>query len=60
MKPLLVKNFTATSCIGRGLAQTLESLSAERSGLSVCRFETVDLDTRIGEALGGRTASIRR
>ena len=52
MKPLLVKNFTATSCIGRGLSQTLDSLSAERSGLSLCRFETVDLDTRIGEALG--------
>ena len=26
MKPLLVKEFTATSCIGRGLEQTLDSL----------------------------------
>ena len=52
MKPLLVKNFTATSCIGRGVAQTLDSLVAQRSGLTYCRFETVDIDTHIGEVRG--------
>jgi 3-oxoacyl-[acyl-carrier-protein] synthase I len=52
MKPLILTSFTATSCIGKGLAQTLESLLAERSGLSPCRFETVDLDTRVGEVEG--------
>lgn len=26
MKPLLLSRFTATSCIGRGIAQTLTSL----------------------------------
>lgn len=49
MKPLLLSHFTATSCIGRGLAQTLDALRHGRSGLAPCAFETVDLDTFIGE-----------
>ena len=49
MRPLVLSNFTATSCIGRGTAQTLESLVGERSGLAPCRFETVRLDTHVGE-----------
>jgi len=52
MRPLLLKKFTATSCIGRGLAATLESLEEQRSGLSSCQFETVDIDTHIGEVPG--------
>jgi 3-oxoacyl-[acyl-carrier-protein] synthase-1 len=49
MTPLVLRQFTATSCIGRGLQATLESLRAQRSGLAPCVFETVDLDTHIGE-----------
>ena len=49
MTPLVLSNFTATSCIGRGTAQTLAALVAERSGLAPCRFETVRLDTHVGE-----------
>jgi 3-oxoacyl-[acyl-carrier-protein] synthase-1 len=52
MKPLLLKNFTATSCIGQGVAATLESLLEQRSGLKRCEFETVDIDTHIGEVTG--------
>jgi 3-oxoacyl-[acyl-carrier-protein] synthase I len=52
MKPLVLKEFTATSCIGQGLAQTLDSLIAERSGLAPCEFETVNIDTHIGEVAG--------
>lgn len=48
MKPLALTHFTATSAIGRGLAQTLESLRAERSALTPCAFETVTLQTYIG------------
>jgi 3-oxoacyl-[acyl-carrier-protein] synthase I len=47
--PLLLTDITATSCIGRGLAQTLESLRAARGGLMPCRFETVTLTTCVGE-----------
>jgi 3-oxoacyl-[acyl-carrier-protein] synthase I len=52
MRALLLKSFTATSCIGLGLAQTFESLLAQRSGLKSCGFETVDIDTHIGEVPG--------
>ena len=52
MTPLLLRHFTATSCIGRGLQATLESLRARRSGLKRCDFETVTLDTHIGEVPG--------
>jgi 3-oxoacyl-[acyl-carrier-protein] synthase-1 len=49
MIPLVLSKFTATSCIGRGTAQTLAALLAERSGLAPCRFDTVRLDTHVGE-----------
>jgi 3-oxoacyl-[acyl-carrier-protein] synthase-1 len=52
MKPLLLGSFTASSCIGLGNAQTLESLLAQRSGLKRCKFETVAIDTHIGEVPG--------
>src|ERR1700726_3828375 len=52
MKPLLLKSFTATSCIGQGVAATLESLLEQRSGLEKCQFETVDIDTHVGEVSG--------
>ena len=52
MTPLVLRHFTASSCIGRGLQATLESLRAQRSGLAPCTFETVTLDTHIGEVQG--------
>jgi 3-oxoacyl-[acyl-carrier-protein] synthase I len=50
--PLVLANYTATSCIGRGLQETLGALRAQRTGLAPCAFETVDLDTCIGEVAG--------
>lgn len=41
-----------TSCLGRGLAPTRESLREGRSGLAPCAFETADLQTFIGEIPG--------
>lgn len=52
MKPLLLAEYTATSCIGRGVAPTLASLVEQRSGLRRCEFETVRIDTHIGEVPG--------
>ena len=52
MKPLLLSHFTATSCIGRGLEQTLDALRLGRCGLAPCAFETVVLDTFVGEVAG--------
>lgn len=52
MTPVALSRFTATSCIGRGLGETLASLRARRSGLAPCAFETVRLDTYVGEVAG--------
>jgi 3-oxoacyl-[acyl-carrier-protein] synthase I len=52
LNPLLLSHFTATSCIGQGLKQTLASLRQKYSGLAKCAFETIDLDTFIGEVNG--------
>jgi 3-oxoacyl-[acyl-carrier-protein] synthase I len=52
MTPLLLKEFTATSCIGQGRAQILASLIDQRSGLRACTFDTVNLDTHVGEVRG--------
>ena len=49
---LALTAYTATSCIGRGLAAMLASLEARRSGLARCAFETVTLDTCVGEVPG--------
>jgi 3-oxoacyl-[acyl-carrier-protein] synthase-1 len=52
LTPLLLSAFTATSCLGRGLDATRQALRAGRSGLAPCTFETVDLDTFVGEVAG--------
>lgn len=52
MTALAISHLTATSSIGRGLEPTLQSLLAQRSGLAPCAFETVTLETCIGEVPG--------
>lgn len=52
MNPLLLSSYTATTCLGAGLAATLAGLRDGRSGLQRCTFETVELDTWIGEVAG--------
>jgi 3-oxoacyl-[acyl-carrier-protein] synthase I len=52
MTPQWLKHFTATSCIGTGVDATLNSLVQQRSGLRHCEFETVKIDTHIGEVPG--------
>ena len=52
MSPLAITHFTMTSCLGHGLAATSAALQAGLSGLKPCDFETVDIDTWIGEVQG--------
>ena len=52
MNSLWLSHFTATSSIGRGLDQTLAALNQRRAGLTPCAFDTVDLETFIGEVAG--------
>ncbi len=49
MRPVLVSHFTVTSCIGRGLDQTLAALLQRRCGLQRCAFQGIDIDTWVGE-----------
>jgi len=50
--PLHLSSYTATTCLGSGLAATLAGLRDDRSGLQRCTFESVELDTWIGEVAG--------
>jgi len=50
--PLQLSSYTATTCLGRGLAATRAALAEGRSGLVPCAFESVRLDTWIGEVAG--------
>lgn len=52
MTPLLLSAYTATTCLGRGLDATRAALRTGRSGLAPCTFETVQLDTWLGEVPG--------
>jgi 3-oxoacyl-[acyl-carrier-protein] synthase-1 len=52
MKPLGLGAFTMTSCVGRGLDPAREALRNCATGLAPCRFETVALDTYVGEIAG--------
>jgi 3-oxoacyl-[acyl-carrier-protein] synthase-1 len=52
MKPLRLGAFTMTSCVGRGLGPAREALRSAATGLAPCRFETVALDTYVGEISG--------
>lgn len=52
MRPVAIKSYTATSCLGHGLDSMRRALLEMRGGLAPCRFETVDLDTHIGVVPG--------
>jgi 3-oxoacyl-[acyl-carrier-protein] synthase I len=58
MRPLALTARTATSCIGRGLEATWAALATQRSGLKPCAFETVTLDTAVGEVEGLDAAAL--
>lgn len=49
MQPLLVHSYTTVNCLGPGRSALLSALRERRSGLSHCAFETVDLDTYVGQ-----------
>ncbi len=49
---LYIRQSTLTSCLGAGLQANWQAITAQRSGLKPCHFETVDLPTYIGEVDG--------
>lgn len=52
MTPLLISRHTVCTCLGRGVEATRAALLSGASGLKPCGFETVQLDTWIGEVAG--------
>jgi len=52
LDPVAITALTASSCLGAGLRETYASLQSARSGLAPCNFETVRLDTYIGQVSG--------
>ena len=52
MYPLHLSAYTLTTCLGQGLDAHRQAWRDERSGLKPCDFETVTLDTWIGEVAG--------
>ena len=52
MTPLVLGHYTATTCVGPGLAPLEAALRAGRGGLAPCTFESVDLDICAGEVAG--------
>src|SRR5580765_171808 len=51
-QPIAISALTATSCLGTGLTATCTALRAQRTGLIPCNFETVQLDTYVGQVAG--------
>lgn len=52
LHPLRLTAMTTTNALGAGVGATLAALRAQRSGLARKSWETVDLDTYIGEVAG--------
>jgi 3-oxoacyl-[acyl-carrier-protein] synthase I len=52
VKPCAVTDFTLLTCLGAGREITLQALRENRTGLAQRQFETVTLDTWIGEVAG--------
>jgi 3-oxoacyl-[acyl-carrier-protein] synthase I len=55
---LLLSSYTAASCLGVGLEATWQALQTQSSGLKPCGFETVALDTYVGEVPGVDTVAM--
>jgi 3-oxoacyl-[acyl-carrier-protein] synthase-1 len=52
MQPLAISRFSLVNSLGAGAAAVARALSERRSGLTTCGFETVALETWIGEVAG--------
>ena len=52
MRPVLLSAYTMTTCLGAGLAAARAAIRSGTSGLAPCKFETVELDTYVGQIAG--------
>ena len=59
MQPLIVRSYTTANCLGAGRDALATALRERRSGLSHCAFETVELDTYVGQVLDAELGPLR-
>jgi 3-oxoacyl-[acyl-carrier-protein] synthase-1 len=59
VQPLSVSQFSVVNSLGAGAAAIAEALHAERSGLGPCTFESVQLNTFIGQVPKLENAPVR-
>ncbi len=60
MQPLAITDFSIVNCLGAGAQAVHAALRAGRSGLSPCAFESVAIDTWVGEVKGIEDRPVRR
>ncbi|MDB5809420.1 MAG: Beta-ketoacyl synthase [Betaproteobacteria bacterium] len=59
MQPLAISHFSVVNALGAGTTAVATALRAGRTGLTPCGFETVTLDTWIGEVVGLDAVRVR-
>jgi 3-oxoacyl-[acyl-carrier-protein] synthase-1 len=59
VQPLYLNQYTVASAAGVGVDAMAEALAGMRSGLAPCRFETVNLDTCVGQIADELLAPVR-
>ncbi len=59
MQPLCLSRYTVASSAGVGLDAMVHALEAMRSGLAPCAFETVELETFVGQIADASLAPVR-
>ena len=59
MQPLFLNRYAIASSAGIGLESTAQALGEMRSGLAPCAFETVRLDTFVGQIADSLLAPVR-
>ena len=59
MQPLAVSRYSIVNCLGAGALAVAEAVRDRRSGLALCDFETVELDTYIGRVPGLEALRVR-
>ena len=59
MQPLIIRSYSTANCLGIGRGPLYAALRERRSGLTHCAFETVDLDTYVGQVPDAELAPLR-
>ena len=59
MQPLIIRSYTTANCLGIGRDALYRALRDRHSGLRHCAFETVDLDTYVGQVPDAGLAPLR-